>query len=99
MGSFFYCIQIITLFFSVLFIPTYSELSSIPHITFSTREMHKRDYGTNKVNCDFSHDVAWNNFDGHKLSRRANNFEKYTPQDFQHHFARSGYTETEILHQ
>ena len=101
MGSFFYCFQIITLFFSILLSrPIYSEWSSGSHVIFTAfiHEPSKNDRA-DKIHSDFSHDSTRSDFGGHGLSVCANNLEKYTTQDFQHHFARSGYTEREILHQ
>jgi len=102
MGSFFYCFQIITLFFSILLSrPICSEQFYGSHVIFTAfiHEPSKNDSMADRVHTDFSHDSTQSYFGGHGLSVRAHNFEKYTPQDFQHHFARSGYTEREILHQ
>lgn len=102
MNSFFHYLQIITLFFSVLLCTSiYSEWSSDSHVIFAafTHEAPTRDSSADRVHSDFSHGHRQSDFGGHGLSGRVNNFEKYTTQDFQYHFAQSGYTEKEILHQ
>src|SRR5579871_4874337 len=101
MGSFFYCFQIITLFFSILLSrPICSEQFYGSHVIFAafTHEAPTRDSSADRVHSDFSHGNRQSDFGGHGLSGRVNNFEKYTTQDFQYHFAQSGYTEKEILH-
>src|SRR3990172_10634672 len=101
MNSFFHYFQIITLFFSVLLCtPIYSEWSSGSHVIWAefTHEPSTNDRA-DRVYSDFSHKAVQNCFGGNGLSTSARSFEKYTVEDFQHHFARSGYTEREILHQ
>ncbi len=84
MGSFSNYFQIITLFFSV-----YSQLFCAHYVLLPvfTHEAPTRDSMTDRGHSDFSHDGTRSDFGGHGLSVRANNFEKYTPQGFQHHFA------------
>jgi hypothetical protein len=101
MGSFFHYFQIIMLFFSIsLSRSVCSEQFYGSHVIFTafTHEIGRNSIA-DKSHRDFSHDDRRSGFGGHGLSRRANNFEKYTTQDFQHHYAQPGYTEREILHQ
>ena len=101
MNRFYKRLHVFAVFFSVLLCtPIYSEWSSGSHVIFTafTHEPSKNDRA-DRVYSDFSHKAVQNCFGGNGLSTSARNFEKYTVEDFQHHFARSGYTEREILHQ
>jgi hypothetical protein len=81
--------------------PIYSEWSSGSHVILAafTHEPSKNDSSTDRVHSDFSHNDTQNDFGGYRWSAGVNNFKTYTAQDFQRHFTRTGYTETEILHQ
>ena len=94
--------RIFAVFFSVLLCTSiYSEWSCGSHVMLAafTHEPSKNDFIADGVHSNFSHGHRQSDFRGHGLSVCANNFEKYTAQDFQHHFARSGYVERKILHQ
>src|SRR5258708_1408671 len=102
MNSFYKILPALAMLLSVLsFTSIYSEWSSGPHVIFTsfTHETGKDDAIADKSHSDFSHDNRRSDFGNHGLSTFENNFEKYTPQDFQHHYAQSGYTQAEILHQ
>jgi hypothetical protein len=102
MNSFYKRLPVLVVFFSILLSRSIcSEQSYGSHVVFLvfTNESSSRGCINDKFHSDFSHDNTRSDFRGHGISIGANNFEKYTPQDFQHYYAQSGYTETEILHQ
>lgn len=102
MNSFYKISLVFVALFSILSSTSIcSEWSSGSHVIFTTftHEVPTKNSMADRVHSDFSHDSTRSDFAGHGLSGRTNNFEKYTPQDFQHYFVRSGYTEREILYQ
>lgn len=103
MNNFCKRLPVVAVFFSVILcIPIYAEYSSSqPHLIFSAlnNQAHNKDFTHDKSHSDFSHNDIRSDFSGHRLSSRGNDFKTYMAQDFKNHFAKDGYTETEILNQ
>ena len=100
----------IVLFFSILLsVSIYSECSfretswssqgNCVRFTPYSNQSQGGDFSSQRSSADYSCGSRWNDGGSHRSSVRPNNFAAYSPQDFQHHFARQGFTESEILNQ
>lgn len=93
------------LFFAAIlfiFLPKfgYSEWSYDPQVYFLiTPQVDNQEYTNQRVEKAFYHQGVRGNSTDHKSSIYYKNYKAPTAQDFQYHFDRMGYTETEILNQ
>ena len=88
----------ILFFFTLLFTLVYPSYHTAEHTFVLPRyQTDSSNVRENKSPQDFSYDKTWGNSNFNQSYAHKDHFDKYTTDDFKHHFTTQGYTENQIL--